>query len=67
MTSDVWKSFVPRIEHLVIVNYSTLNQVELVPLIGDENTLEATLRSKMVVIAHTFQEIEKAVDRINLL
>jgi hypothetical protein len=67
MASGIWKSFAPWTDHFIIVDYSTLNQLELVTLIGDEDALETALWSKVVVITHAFQEVEETIGRIDLL
>lgn len=67
MAGRIWKPLAPGTDHLVVVDDATLEELELIPLVGYENALEAALRSEVVVITHPLQELEETIGGVYLL
>jgi hypothetical protein len=57
----------PRAYVAVVIHNFPVKQLEFVPLISNQDTLEASLRSVLVVIAHTVQKTEEGLGWVNLL
>ena len=67
MSSCVGKSLASWADHLVVVNNATLEELELIPFVGDKDTLETAFRPEVVVIAHAIEELEEAISGIDFL
>lgn len=67
MACRVWKSSEAGTDKVVVVNDFPVQQLKFVPFIRNQDALETSFWSELIVIAHILKKVEELFGRINLL